>query len=133
MNEQELESLQDAVCRKHGQQSTLSPSDSTLGFALRTSGKLAVKGLRAIQLPATARVAMSGAVKNHLNEQCPEARQVPGLPPDFRFLPAGAQVDVCYDATLLDVESLPALDLETTPPKQQAPAYAGACWLRLAL
>ncbi|MGC2194132.1 MAG: hypothetical protein WA628_05615, partial [Terriglobales bacterium] len=113
-NDKELKSLQAAVCKKYAQSCMIPSADSKLGFALSTTGDIPINGLRhppkgdtngwyiwCGKELSTAPDFFSPLHTVHLKERCPEVLQYLGLPPGFRFLVAGAHVDVWYDASLL--------------------------------
>lgn len=117
MNDEELQSLQIAVCSKYGQRWMIPPLNSKLGLALKTLGKVPINGLRHPSKGETngwyiwcgeelsnAPDFFSPLHTSHLRERCPEALQFIGLPPGYRFLWAGDHIDVWYDPTLLDVK-----------------------------
>jgi hypothetical protein len=116
-NDVSLEELQRQVCRDHDQAFVPSAPDSRLGFALHTGRRSPINGLRHPPAGETngwyiwcgehflgAPDFFSPLHTMHLQERCPEALRILGLPPGYRFLIAQDHEDVWFDASLLDVQ-----------------------------
>ena len=107
---------QEQFCRERGYECAATDLDSKLGFAIETQGQLPINGLRHPPEAGTNGWYIwfgeelsskpdffSPLHTAHLLEKCPEALKFLGLPPGYRFLVAGDQVDVWYDPSLLNV------------------------------
>jgi len=109
------EQIQMALCRQYGREFVPCPSDSKLGLALQTLGRMPINGLR--HRPANGTngwYIWAGEYSSdkdffaplhtwHLPQRLPEAVRFLGLPPGNRFLVAGDYVDVWFDEFLLRV------------------------------
>jgi hypothetical protein len=110
----ELVSLQQAFCRERGIECVPSSSESKLGFAIDTQGRLPINGLRHPPEAGTngwylwcgeelssAPNFFSPLHTERLSVRCPEVRKLLGLPPGYRFLLAGEHLDIWFDGKLL--------------------------------
>lgn len=116
MSFKDFEEQQRIVCQEHAQQCLPVESESKLGFALQSLGRLPINGLRhPPQADTNGWYVWCGEElseapdffvplhTHHLIEYCPEALKFLGLPPGYRFLIAGDYVDVWFDESLLNV------------------------------
>ena len=121
MTYEEAQEQQRLLCRQEGCIYHPSESDSILGLAIATIGKLPVTGLRRmplvdangwhvwcgdhplayddfLRLPQNF---FSHITPRELIAHCPEAVKFLGLPPGYRFLVAGDHIDIWYDGDIL--------------------------------
>jgi hypothetical protein len=110
----EIEKGQRQVCLQQSAEYTPSRSDSILGFARSTEGKMPINGLRHLVTQGTSGwfiwcgESFSEAAEFfqpihtvHIYEKLPEVSNFLGLPPGYRFLKAGDYLDIWYDPALL--------------------------------
>jgi|HubBroStandDraft_5_1064220.scaffolds.fasta_scaffold483984_2 hypothetical protein len=114
MDQEAAVRLQTLLCQRYGQPFVPSDPDSVLGFAMETLGKVPINGLRhrAVENSngwyiwmgkfSSASDFFSPVHTSHLFEQLPQAVEFLALPYGYRFLLAPNQVDVWYDANLLN-------------------------------
>ena len=107
---------QQAVCRRYGVEFVASPREAKLGVARKVRpGAVPLHGLRH---PAAGDTCgwylwvdewddsddfFEPLHVAHMSDRCPEVLPYLALPPGWRFLLAGAVVDVWFDPALLDV------------------------------
>jgi hypothetical protein len=114
MNNELIVSAQKATCAQHAVSYVPSLPESKLGFALSTTGKLPINGLRHPVVNDTngwyiwcgEEFSNDPAYffplhTSHVYEDHPEIAKFLGLPPGFRFLLAPDQIEVWFDKTLL--------------------------------
>ena len=112
----QLEDVQRAICANYGAEFVPSPAFTMTGFAQSTKGLLPINGLRhPVEGQTSGWYIWCGEefleTENffdpihtaHLYDECPEIRELLGLPPGYRFLLAGDVLDVWYDASLLKI------------------------------
>jgi hypothetical protein len=111
-----IEDAQKIQCNMLGAAFVSTPPEDKIGFAASTAGLTPINGLRHPLTRGTSGwyiwcgESFSEAAHFfepqhaiHIYESLPDAGRLLGLPPGYRFLLAGGQVDVWYDEKLLDV------------------------------
>jgi hypothetical protein len=112
----QIEEIQRDFCRQRGVEYFPVSANSKLGFALATRGQLPINGLRHSPAGETCGwYIWCGEVfgdtpdffaplhTRHFYEDHPEIAKLLGLAPGHRFLLAGDQLQVWFDASLLNV------------------------------
>lgn len=105
-----------ALCKERGAAFEAAAGDSKIGLAVSTDGRSPANGLRYPPIGDTTRWYIwfgdefstaadffAPVHASHLYEQHPELSRLLGLPPGYRFLLAGACLDVWFDADLLKI------------------------------
>ncbi len=117
MNQQAIEELQQAICRKYGAEYYPAPPGLKVGVALNVrDGVLPINGLRhPAQGDTTGWYVWVGEELSdapdffkplhveHLDEVCPQIKKYLGLAPGWRFLIASDYEDVWFDENLMKV------------------------------
>lgn len=116
MDRTKIEEAQRELCKRYGAQFVSTPPEDKVGFATSTEGLKPLNGLRHPQTAGTsgwylwcgesfseAADFFQPLCASHLYESLPEASQLFGLPPGYRFLLAGDYLDVWFDEKLLAV------------------------------
>ncbi|HKO20667.1 MAG TPA: hypothetical protein VJU82_17460 [Acidobacteriaceae bacterium] len=116
MDHRQIEAAQKTFCSQKGTAFVPTCPDDKIGFASSTSDLRPINGLRHPPTPGTSGwylwcgEAFSESADffepqhaRHVYESLPEAAQLFGLPPGYRFLLAGDYLDVWYDEQLLFV------------------------------
>ena len=117
MNQQAIEELQRAICRKYGAEYRPAPPGLKIGLALNVrDGVLPINGLRhPPQGDTTGWYVWAGEELSdsldffkplhieHLDEWCPQIKKYLGLAPGWRFLITSEHEDVWFDETLMNV------------------------------
>ena len=116
MDRSKIEEAQKVLCARYSAEFVSTPPDDKVGFATSTAGLKPINGLRHPQTTG-----MSGWYvwcgesfsqsadffvpqhASHVYDALPDAVQLFGLPPGYRFLLSGDYLDVWYDETLLAV------------------------------
>jgi hypothetical protein len=114
MTTESIISAQKALCVEHAVSYVPCSSESMLGFALSTVGKVPINGLRHPAKNDTngwyiwcgeqfsdAADFFAPRHASHVYEDYPGVSKFLGLPPGYRFLLAGKYVDVWFDESLL--------------------------------
>ncbi len=112
----QIEETQKAFCRQSAAVYVPSPGDSKLGFALSTSERVPINGLRhPPQGDTNGWYLWCGESfsedadffqplhTRHVYDEYPSITKLLGLPPGYRFLLAGEYLDVWYDSSLLNI------------------------------
>jgi hypothetical protein len=110
-----IEQEQKIACRRYSAAFVSSPSESKLGFALSTKGRLPINGLRHYPQGDTngwylwcgehyseSAEFFQPLHTCHVYEQYANLTRLLGLAPGYRFLLAGDYLDVWYDPSLLN-------------------------------
>lgn len=110
----EIEKLQAEFCSENGYEFLASPVFSITGYAVETSGKLPINGLRHLPVGQTNgwyiwrgedfskdENFFSPLHTAHLEKLSPEVIKLLGLPPGSRFLFASDYLDIWFDESLL--------------------------------
>lgn len=111
-----IAAAQRSLCEQYAADFVASPSDTKLGFAFTTKGKLPINGLRhPVVGDANGWYIWCGEHfsddaeffaplhASHFYEEYPEIARLLGLPPGYRFLFAPNCLDVWFDESLLKV------------------------------
>jgi hypothetical protein len=111
-----IEEAQKALCGRYGAVFVSTPPDDKIGFAASTAGLKPMNGLRHPLMPGTSGwyiwcgESFSESADffepqhaSHFYESRPDASHLFGLPPGYRFLLAGDDLDVWFDEALLNV------------------------------
>lgn len=116
ISEADLIRMQTAFCVERKAEFLPAPSESKLGFALVTKGRLPINGLRhPVAGDTNGWYIWCGSTFSdvpdffapmhavHIYEEYPELKKLLGLAPGYRFLLAGEYLDIWYDPALLKV------------------------------
>jgi len=111
-----IEGIQRAFCQEQNAQFLVAAGESKLGFASSTDGRMPANGLRHPAIGdttgwfiwfgeefSTAPDFFVPLHVSHVYNRHPELTRLLGLAPGWRFLLAGAYLDVWFDPTLLKV------------------------------
>lgn len=116
MGYEKIEEVQKVLCTRYGAVFVRTLLDDIVGFATTTAGLEPINGLRHPQTTGTSGwyiwcgESFSESADffvpqhaSHVYNALPDAVDLFGLPPGYRFLLAGAYLDVWYDEALLTV------------------------------
>ena len=116
MDYTEIEKAQRSLCSRSTAEFVSTAPNDKIGFARSTVGRQPINGLRHPTTPGTSGWYIwcgesfsespdffDPQHARHFYEDMPDASHFLGLAPGYRFLLAGAYLDVWYDQKLLDV------------------------------